>query len=136
MGKLGEFWRRLLFFRRREQLEDELGEEMRFHLEMLIQENIDAGMSPGEARRAARLQFGNGTLAKEDSRESWGFRGLDELAGDLRFAFRSYANNPAFTLTALLTLALSIGCGVLLCGIGDSPPFFPSFSREQMKPRP
>ena len=125
MGKLGELWRRLLFFCRREQLEDELGEEMRFHLEMKIQENIDAGMSRVEARRAAQLQFGNGTLAREDSRESWGFRGLDELAGDLRFAFRSYAKNPAFTLTALLTLALSIGVGTTVFAMVNAVMFRP-----------
>ncbi len=125
MGKLGEFWRRLRFFWRREQLEDELGEEMRFHLEMKILENIDAGMSPGEARRAARLQFGNEPLAREDSRDSWGFRGLDELAGDLRFAFRSYAKNPTFTLTALLTLALSIGVGTTVFAMVNAVMFRP-----------
>ena len=63
--------------RRRAELE--LEEEIRTHLELETQENIEAGMSPAEARAAARRAFGNVAQAKEDSRTMWGLRSSETL---------------------------------------------------------
>lgn len=119
MNPLAEIWRRLRFLLRRNRLECELEEEMRFHLEMKIQDNIKAGMSPEEARRAARLQFGNSTLAKEDSREFWGFGWLDRLWQDLRYGTRALVSNPAFAIATVLSLALGIGFNTAIFSVAD-----------------
>jgi hypothetical protein len=61
MDKLSQLWRRLLFYLRRDRFSRELEEEMRFHLEMKVEENLAAGISREEARYAAQRQFGNQT---------------------------------------------------------------------------
>ena len=104
-----------LFQRRR--LDAELDEELAFHIEMRKRKFVEQGMSPAEATRAARLQFGNVTLTREDSRQFWGFRWLDELGQDLRFAFRSFRKNPGSTAAAVATLALGLGIGTAVFSV-------------------
>src|SRR5262244_4347406 len=97
LDKLSQLWRRLLFYLRRDRFDRELEEEMRFHLEMKVEENLDAGVSPEEARYAARRQFGNQTLIQEVSRDMWSFRYLETIAQDLRrrdFANSTDGNRP------------------------------------------
>ena len=106
---------RVLF--RKEQLGQDLDDELRFHLQMQIRDNIEGGMAPDEARRVARLQFGRGSLVKEDSRQVWGFRWLEELGQDLRFAFRSFRKNPGSTAAAVVTLALGLGVGTAVFSV-------------------
>lgn len=114
---------RVLF--RKEQLEEDLDDELRFHLEMQIRDNIERGMAPDEARRVARLRFGNGTLIKEDSRQVWGFRWLEELGQDLRFAVRSFRRSPGSTTAAVATLALGLGVGTAVFSVVNALLFKP-----------
>jgi predicted permease len=93
----------------RRRVERELADEMAAHVEEGIEQLMDDGLSPEEARVRAQRQFGNVTLQKEKSREAWGWNGIEQLTQDVRFGCRVLANSPAFTVTAVTVLALGIG---------------------------
>lgn len=102
------FWRlEVLFLKVRP--EEELDEELRYHLERETRENVGKGFSPKEARRRALLEFGGLERTKEQVRDVRGGRRLDDFFQDVRYASRTFTKRPGFAGTAVVLMALGIG---------------------------
>ena len=104
---------------RRHRQERELDEEIRFHLTNETEEQIAAGMSPEEARAAARRDFGNVTLIRELTRETWGWAPAERFLHDIRSAIRGMQKAKGWTLVVLVSLALGIGANTALFSAVD-----------------
>ncbi len=117
---MSELWRRLRVLLRRERFDSDLEEEMQAHVEMQAEENEANGIEPEEARYAARRQFGNATLLKERSRDTWGWASVERLSQDLRYGVRILSRNPAFTAVAVLCLALGTGANTAIFSLMDA----------------
>jgi predicted permease len=111
---IGELIRRLSMVFRRRQLDLDLEEEMRLHLDLRRQQQIESGLSPTAASQAANRKFGNVAHLKEKSIMTWGSEGLESFFHDAAYGARALLRSPALTLVALLSLALGIGANTAI----------------------
>lgn len=105
---------------RRGALEHELDKELQFHMEAATDDLVRSGVSPTEARRLARIEFGGVEQVKEGARDARGTRWLEEWWSDTRYALRTMARTPGFTAAAIVTLAIGVGANTAVWSISDA----------------
>jgi len=116
------FWLRLIYSRlygllRKNRIEQEMEDEMRFHLLMRTRDNIERGMRPNEAEREARRRFGNVGRIKDLARDIKGGGFMETLLQDMRYGARMLLKSPNYTLIAVISLGLSIGANTAIFSV-------------------
>ena len=122
---LGDWLIRTRALFRRDAVENELDTEVRFHFDRQVEKYIGSGLTPEEAKRRARLQFGGLDQIKEECRDARGVRFIETLFQDVRFACRMLYKSPGFTAVAVLTLALGIGVNTAIFNAARATLFEP-----------
>ncbi|HSE23796.1 MAG TPA: permease prefix domain 1-containing protein, partial [Pyrinomonadaceae bacterium] len=117
---LSRLKRRLHALFRRDDVEQQLDEELRFHLDREIENNLANGLSQEQARLAALRSFGNVDRSKEECRDARGITVIEDLLRDVRYSTRLLIKNPTFTLIAVLTLTLGIGANTAIFSLLDA----------------
>ncbi|MBO0800730.1 MAG: hypothetical protein J2P31_18075, partial [Blastocatellia bacterium] len=102
---------------RRKQVEHELDEELRYHLERQIEEHIAKGMTPAEAHYAALRALGGIEQRKEECRDMQRMRLIEDLAQDVRYGLRTLRRNPGFAALSILIMALGIGANTAVFSV-------------------
>ena len=120
MSLPAELLRRLRMLFHRRQLHSDLDEELRLHLDLRRLQQIDAGLTPEAACRAAHLRFGNTTRMKEKSLMTWGSETLESFFSDVAYGARALLRTPALTIVALVSLALGIGANTAIFSLLDA----------------
>ncbi|MFC1530246.1 ADOP family duplicated permease [Gemmatimonadota bacterium] len=120
MSLLSEIWRKVRLQLNRDTFEQELEEEMRFHLEQVIEENIRAGMDSVDAEHAARRRFGEPLRLQEQSRREWQWPRLENLLRDISFSLRIMRRRPGFVVAAVLSIGLGVGVNTTIFTFADS----------------
>jgi predicted permease len=117
IDRMRQFFHRISSLLRGRQLDRELDAEMATHLDLAIEENMQRGMSPEEARRQALIRFGGAEQAKEQHRDARSLPTLDEISQDARYALRTFRRDPVFVLIAVLILTLAIGANIAVFSV-------------------
>src|SRR3954463_10469719 len=114
------FFRKMAWWLQRGRKDDQLREELQFHLGEEIADRQAEGLSEEAAAWAARRDLGNAAIVREDARALWSWVLVEQLAQDVRYGLRGMYKNRMFTALAALSLALGIGANTAIYSFMDA----------------